>query len=48
MFVLPHDPSMRPAWMMKIGLWMYDHLGGPITLPGSKALDSPTWNSAPG
>ena len=41
MFVLPHDPSMRPAWMMRVGLWMYDHIGGHITLPGSKALDFP-------
>jgi len=40
-FVLPHDPSMRPRWMIKAGLWLYDHLGGPITLPGSKALDFP-------
>src|SRR5207237_5516167 len=37
-FVLPHDPSMRPRWMIKAGLWLYDHLGGPITLPGSQAL----------
>jgi glycerol-3-phosphate dehydrogenase len=41
MFVLPHDPSMRPNWMIKAGLWLYDHLGGPITLPGSKGLDFP-------
>jgi glycerol-3-phosphate dehydrogenase len=41
MFVLPHDPSMRPAWMIRMGLWMYDRLGGPITLPGSKAVNFP-------
>ena len=32
-FVLPHVASMRPAWMIRIGLWLYDHLGGPISLP---------------
>src|SRR6185503_9983657 len=37
MFVLPHDASMRPVWMIRTGLWLYDHLGGRITLPGSKA-----------
>lgn len=41
MFVLPHDASMRPAWMIRAGLWIYDHLGGPITLPGSKSLTFP-------
>ena len=40
-FVLPHDPSMRPVWMIKAGLWLYDHLGGHVTLPGSKAVDLP-------
>ena len=41
MFVLPHDASMRPAWMIRAGLWIYDHLGGPITLPRSKAVNFP-------
>jgi glycerol-3-phosphate dehydrogenase len=41
MFVLPHDPSMRPVWMIKAGLWLYDHLGGHVTLPGSKQLTFP-------
>jgi glycerol-3-phosphate dehydrogenase len=41
MFVLPHDASMRPAWMIRTGLWIYDHLGGPITLPRSKAVAFP-------
>ena len=41
MFVLPHDESMRPVWMVKAGLWLYDHLGGRITLPGSKAVAFP-------
>jgi glycerol-3-phosphate dehydrogenase len=41
MFVLPHDRSMRPVWMIRVGLWMYDHIGGKITLPGSKAVTFP-------
>ncbi len=41
MFVLPHDAAMRPAWMIRAGLWLYDHLGGRITLPGSKAVTFP-------
>ena len=41
MFVLPHDASMRPAWMIRSGLWLYDHLGGRITLPGSKRVSFP-------
>jgi glycerol-3-phosphate dehydrogenase len=41
LFVLPHDASMRPAWMIRAGLWLYDHLGGRITLPGSKAVSFP-------
>lgn len=41
MFVLPYDASMRPMWMIRAGLWLYDHLGGTITLPRSKALVFP-------
>jgi D-erythritol 1-phosphate dehydrogenase len=41
LFVLPHDRSMRPTWMIRAGLWLYDHLGGRITLPGSKAVSFP-------
>ncbi|WP_370031715.1 glycerol-3-phosphate dehydrogenase [Qipengyuania mesophila] len=39
-FVLPHEPSMRPRWMLKIGLMLYDRLGGRRrSLPGSTAID---------
>ncbi|HEX6633317.1 MAG TPA: glycerol-3-phosphate dehydrogenase [Usitatibacter sp.] len=41
LFVLPHDASMRPAWMIRAGLWLYDHIGGRITLPGSRAVAFP-------
>jgi len=38
-FVLPHEPHLRPAWMIRIGLFMYDHIGGRQTLPKSYGVD---------
>ncbi|MDM0113042.1 glycerol-3-phosphate dehydrogenase [Variovorax sp. J22R133] len=38
-FVMPHDPTMRPAWMIRIGLFMYDHLAHREVLPGSHTID---------
>jgi glycerol-3-phosphate dehydrogenase len=38
-FVLPHHRSLRPAWMIRLGLALYDHLGGRRLLPRSRALD---------
>ncbi len=38
-FVLPHEPHLRPAWMIRAGLFLYDHLGGRKTLPSSFAVD---------
>ncbi|MCY7386465.1 MAG: glycerol-3-phosphate dehydrogenase [Burkholderiales bacterium] len=40
-FILPHDSSMRPAWMVRLGLFMYDHIGGKISLPGSRGVSFP-------
>ena len=40
-FVLPHDRTMRPVWMIRIGLWMYDHLGKRVSLPGSQTVPFP-------
>jgi glycerol-3-phosphate dehydrogenase len=42
-FVLPHEKHLRPAWMIRAGLFLYDHLGHGIfgarsTLPGSKGV----------
>ena len=37
-FILPHEPSMRPKWMLRIGLAIYDRLGGRKRLPGSKRV----------
>src|SRR4029453_2934631 len=36
---LPHEPHLRPAWMIRIGLLMYDHLGGRRSLPKSFGVD---------
>src|SRR6201991_4863619 len=35
-FVMPHDPSMRPAWMIRAGLFLYHHLARRRFLPGSE------------
>src|SRR5262245_3315473 len=37
-FVLPHEPHLRPAWMIRAGLFLYDHLGGRMTLPKSSGV----------
>ncbi|MCC9625650.1 glycerol-3-phosphate dehydrogenase [Thalassospira sp. MA62] len=37
-FVLPHRKDLRPAWMIRIGLFLYDHLGGRKKLPGSEGI----------
>jgi glycerol-3-phosphate dehydrogenase len=37
-FVLPHDGSLRPRWLIRAGLFLYDHLGGRRTLPGTETL----------
>src|SRR5690606_6448859 len=38
-FVLPHHPGLRPAWMIRLGLFFYDHLSSRQTRPGSIGLD---------
>lgn len=37
-FRLPHCAHLRPAWMIRAGLFMYDNLGKRVTLPGSTGL----------
>jgi glycerol-3-phosphate dehydrogenase len=38
-FVMPHNAAMRPAWMVRIGLFLYDHLARREVLPGSHGVD---------
>jgi glycerol-3-phosphate dehydrogenase len=38
-FVMPHNPSMRPVWMVRAGLFLYDHLARREVLPGSRTVD---------
>jgi glycerol-3-phosphate dehydrogenase len=37
-FVMPHTAGLRPAWMIRLGLFLYDRLGGRMTLPRSRAI----------
>jgi glycerol-3-phosphate dehydrogenase len=41
-FVLPHEPHLRPAWMIRAGLFLYDHLGGRKSLPSSFGVELST------
>jgi len=38
-FVMPHEPSLRPAWRIRIGLFFYDHLARHLKLEGSRGID---------
>jgi len=38
-FVLPHHSGLRPAWMIRAGLFLYDHLGGRKLLPASRGIN---------
>lgn len=54
-FVMPHVPELRPRWMIRAGLFLYDHLGKrafalgerQVALPGSHGIDlrEPPYNS---
>jgi glycerol-3-phosphate dehydrogenase len=37
-FVMPHVKELRPRWMIRLGLWLYDHIGGRISLPKSHGV----------
>ena len=37
-FVLPHENAVRPWWLVRLGLLLYDTIGGRISLPRSRAL----------
>jgi glycerol-3-phosphate dehydrogenase len=46
-FVMPHVPELRPRWMIRVGLFLYDHLARRSLLQGSSAirLDAPPYAS---
>lgn len=37
-FILPHTAQQRPAWLIRTGLWLYDHLGGTGSLPAASRI----------
>ena len=41
-FVLPHQKGIRPAWLVRLGLFLYDYIGGRKELPATKVLDLTT------
>ncbi|MEO3472090.1 glycerol-3-phosphate dehydrogenase [Roseomonas sp. CAU 1739] len=41
-FVLPHRPEMRPRWMIRAGLFLYDSLARRVSLPAHEAIDCRT------
>src|SRR6478609_10915947 len=38
-FVLPHHKGLRPAWLLRLGLFLYDHIGGRKLLPPTSTID---------
>lgn len=38
-FILPHHSALRPRWLIRLGLFLYDHIGGRKLLPGSHSVD---------
>lgn len=38
-FILPAEPGLRSAWLLRLGLFVYDHLGGGNLLPGTRTID---------
>ncbi|WP_316230898.1 glycerol-3-phosphate dehydrogenase [Bradyrhizobium sp. SZCCHNR1051] len=38
-FVLPHHSGLRPAWLLRLGLFLYDHLGGRKLLPPTRSVN---------
>ncbi|MDY0008565.1 MAG: glycerol-3-phosphate dehydrogenase [Bdellovibrionales bacterium] len=38
-FILPHHAKLRPWWLIRMGLFLYDYIGGKRSLPASRGLD---------
>ena len=41
-FILPHHRSLRPRWLIRLGLFLYDHIGGRKLLPKSHSVNLET------
>ena len=37
--ILPHHEGLRPAWLLRLGLFLYDHIGGRKLLPTTRTID---------
>lgn len=44
-FILPHHKELRPKWLIRLGLFLYDHIGGRKLLPKSWSVDLKTHKS---
>ena len=38
-FIIPYQKSLRPKWLIKLGLFLYDNIGGKITIPKSSTVN---------
>lgn len=38
-FILPHHKGLRPKWLLRLGLFFYDYIGGRKLLPASTSVD---------
>ncbi len=38
-FIIPHQKSLRPKWFIKLGLFLYDNIGGKMTIPKSSTIN---------
>ena len=38
-FIIPYKKSLRPKWLIKLGLFLYDNLGGKMTIPKSSTIN---------
>ena len=38
-FILPHHQGLRPSWLIRLGLFLYDHIGGRERLPGTSTIN---------
>ena len=41
-FILPHVKGLRPRWLLRLGLFLYDHIGGRKKLPAADTVNLAT------